>query len=49
MPDESSEESLKALRKRASQTGLLLGGVAFVVGSLICLVYLLVYKPWRIR
>jgi len=43
----SEEEELKAARKKASQVGVLLGGIALVVGSLICLAYLLIYKPWK--
>lgn len=43
----SEEEQLKEVRKRASQTALLLGGFALALGALVCLVYLLVYKPWK--
>jgi hypothetical protein len=42
------EEQLKLERKRASQAALLLGGMALAAGALICLVYLLIFKPWKI-
>jgi hypothetical protein len=41
------EEQLKFERKRASQTGLLLGGIALALGAVACLAYLLVFKPWK--
>ena len=43
------EEQLKLDRKKASQIALLLGGIALALGALVCLVYLLVYKPWKIH
>lgn len=41
-------EEIKETRKKASQIGVLLGGIALCVGALICLIYLLIYKPWKI-
>lgn len=46
--DDEERERLKAERKKASQIGLLLGAAALVVGSIICLIYLLIYRPWKI-
>ena len=43
----TEEEELKAARKKASQVGVLWGGIALMVGALICLVYLLIYEPWK--
>ena len=44
----TEEEELKAARKKASQVGVLLGGIALIVGALICLAYLLIYEPWKL-
>ncbi|MBI2916216.1 MAG: hypothetical protein HYY63_03730 [Elusimicrobia bacterium] len=46
---EPSPDQIKAERKKASQVGLLLGGVALAAGALLCLIYLLIYKPWRLQ
>ena len=43
----TEEEELKAARKKASQVGVLWGGIALIVGALICLAYLLLYEPWK--
>jgi len=40
-------EDIKAARKKASQVGVLWGGIALMVGALICLAYLLIYEPWK--
>lgn len=42
------EEELKAERKKFSQWALFWGGVSLVVGALLCLIYLMVYKPHKI-
>ncbi len=44
-----SEEAVKAARKKASQVGLLLGALTLVLGSLVCLFYLLYFKPWKFQ
>lgn len=41
------DEELKAERKKASQWALFWGGVTLVVGAIICLIYLLMFKPWK--
>ena len=41
-------EELRAAMKNASQWAVFWGGIAFIVGSLICLAYLLIKKPWRL-
>ncbi len=46
-PDPEKEQ-LKKDRKTASQIGLLLGGIAFTLGAITCLIYLLIYKPYKI-
>lgn len=43
----TEKEILKAEMKKASQIALLMGGIALVVGSLICLGFLLIQKPWK--
>ena len=43
------QESLKAARKNASQVALLLGGIALAVGALVCLLYLVLYQPWKME
>jgi hypothetical protein len=45
LPDD--REALKEQRKKASQIGLLLGALALVIGSIVCLIYLLLQKPWK--
>lgn len=45
--DAAEREELKALRKRASMNGLILGALSLMVGALVCLIYLLVYKPYK--
>jgi len=42
-----ADDLLESERKRASRAGLLLGGITFVLGALICLAYLLIKKPWK--
>jgi len=43
------DPSLKEERKKASQIGLLLGGFALVLGAIICLIYIFLYKPWQFK
>ena len=43
----SPEEAARAVRKKSSLTGLLLGAACFVLGALVCLAYLLIVKPWK--
>ncbi len=42
-------DALKEKRKKASQMGLLLGALTLVVGSLVCLAYLLTQEPWKFK
>lgn len=48
-PEEEYQAELKAQRKKASMTGLLFGALSLVIGALICLYYLLAYKPWKFQ
>lgn len=45
---DGEKENLRKEIKNFQQWATMLGGLALVIGSLICLVYLLVAKPWKI-
>jgi len=42
------DEDLKRERKQASQIALFLGGVTLVIGAILCLIYIIKFKPWKI-
>lgn len=44
---DNDTDELKLSRKKAANVAMLLGGLAFCLGALICLIYLLMYKPWK--
>jgi len=41
------DETLKEERKKASHWGVFLGGIVLIAGAIICLIYLLIFKPWK--